>query len=242
MRYSAHENQSAIRNQKLSQHKEVALLPSLRLVRKRARLSVLVRLAQKRVLVLNYLSKDELLNLLRVAREASLRDFLLILLAYRHGLRAGEVTSLKTSDIVNGSLDIRRLKGSRHTVQPIESHKGVPLLNEERGLGEWLRTERPRNSGDALFPSITRGGCLTAKSFNAIFHKYARLAGLPPEKSHPHILKHSLCTHLVRAGVDIAMVQTRVGHANIASTMKYTHLNQAEVAEKTHNTLLEVFK
>lgn len=188
---------------------------------------------------MNFLTPQELLSVLRIAREHSLRDHLMILMAYRHGMRAGEITSLATTDVANGALNIARLKGSKLTIQPIENHKGEPLLNEVKGLSEWLRV-RPRDSGGALFPSH-KGGCLTAKSFNVIFKKYAHLAGLPADKDNPHILKHTLATHLVRADVNLAVVQQRLGHASISSTQKYIHLNDKEVAEKTHNVLYEVF-
>lgn len=186
---------------------------------------------------MNYLQPDELLSVLKIARAESLRDWLLILTAYRHGLRAGEVTNLRTTDIVDGSLSIKRLKGSRHTIQPLEGHTGVPLLNLERGLREWLAKERPRNQGDALFPS-EKGGCLAAKSFNFIFHKHARKAGI---NYGPHALKHSLATHLIRANTNLAVVQQRLGHASITSTQKYIHLNDKEVADVTHNALMSIF-
>lgn len=188
---------------------------------------------------MNYLSPTELLSILKIARESSLRDWLMILMTYRHGMRAGEITQLKLSDIRNGSLNIERLKGSLQTVQPIENHKGEPLLNEAKGLSEWARA-RPRDSGDALFPSH-KGGCLSAKSFNFIFKKYARLAGLDADKDNPHILKHTLANHLVRAGVDIAYVQTRLGHASITSTMRYVSLSDNEAAEKAKNALYAIF-
>jgi integrase/recombinase XerC len=186
---------------------------------------------------MNYLQPNELLSVLKIARAESLRDWLLILCAYRHGLRAGEVTALRTTDIIDGALSIKRLKGSRHTVQPLENHVGEPLLNLERGLREYVKTARPRNLGDALFPS-KKGGTLAAKSFNFIFHKHARKAGIT---FGPHSLKHSLATHLVRANVNLAVVQQRLGHASITSTQKYVHLNDQEVAEKTHNALMSIF-
>lgn len=185
---------------------------------------------------MNYLQPSELLSVLKIARAESLRDWLLILTAYRHGLRAGEVTALRTTDIIDGALSIKRLKGSKHTLQPLENHKGEPLLNLERGLRDWMRV-RPTDAGDALFPSA-KGGTLHPKSFNFIFHKHAQKAGI---NFGPHSLKHSLATHLIRANVNLAVVQQRLGHASISSTMKYVHLNDAEVAEKTHDALMSVF-
>src|SRR5262245_56447108 len=73
-----------------------------------------------------HLTPDELLAVLKVARERSPRDWAMILLAYRHGLRASELCGLRTADVdlESGSLDIRRLNGSLHTVQPLCRHKG----------------------------------------------------------------------------------------------------------------------
>lgn len=186
---------------------------------------------------MNSLTTQEILELLKTARAESMRDYLMILTAYRHGLRAGEVTALRTMDIVDGCLSIHRLKHSKHTVQPLESHVGEPLLNLERGLREYLKVARPRTLGDALFPSA-KGGTLTAKSFNFIFHKYARKIGITYG---PHSLKHSLATHLVRANVNLAVVQHRLGHASISSTQKYIHLNDREVADTTHNAMMSIF-
>jgi site-specific recombinase XerD len=187
----------------------------------------------------NFLTPPELLSVLRVAKEKSARDHLLILLAYRHGLRASEVTNLRTTDLIDGSISIKRLKGSKTTLQPLESHRGEPLLNEVKALSDWMRI-RPTQSGDALLTSA-KGGCLTGKSFNFIFHKYAALAGLPKEKSNPHILKHTICNHLVRAGLSLSYVQQRVGHSAISSTQRYVSLNDREVAEKTHDALMNIF-
>src|ERR1700731_2050768 len=81
-------------------------------------------------------SKDELLRLLSVARAASERDFLMILVAYCHGLRASEVIAITRDHIGDGHMDVKRLKGSDHTVQPLISHEN-PLLNESGALLEY---------------------------------------------------------------------------------------------------------
>jgi len=190
----------------------------------------------------NFLTQDEVLSVLRVARQESMRDWLLILLAYRHGLRATEVTSLKVSDIQNGALDIKRAKGSLRTIQPLDIFKGEPLLNEKVGISAWLKAgARPTDAGDALFPSA-KGGSLRPDSFNKIFKHYAHKAGLGADKDNPHILKHSCATHLIRVNVNLAVVQQRLGHASLSSTQKYVHLSDTEVAEKSANAMYEVFK
>ena len=136
------------------------------------------------------LTPDEILAVLKVARTNSTRNWIMILLAYRHGLRASEICDLKLEDLdmKAGCLSIRRLKGSLHTVQPIYRHKGQPLLDEQGALRAWLRDRDPDGS-DYLFTS-QKGGRLHRSQFFRIFRDCAEAAGLPPEKRHPHALKH----------------------------------------------------
>src|SRR5437762_12922010 len=79
-----------------------------------------------------HLEPVELLAVLKAARRRSARDWAMILIAYRHGLRASEVCDLKLAhvNLKNRQISIRRLKGSLPTVQPIERHRGQPLLDE----------------------------------------------------------------------------------------------------------------
>lgn len=188
---------------------------------------------------MNFLEISELKSLLSHARQHSTRDWLLFLMAYRHGLRASEVVQLKLDQIKSGSLDIQRLKGSRHTIQALAGHKGQPLLDEIKGLKLWL-AERPRDSGDFLFPS-GKGGALSRVQVFRLFRHYAQLANLPTNKQHPHLLKHSIASHLVRAGLGIAHVQIFLGHASLSSTQQYVHLSESEVSDKARDVLMTVF-
>lgn len=94
-----------------------------------------------------FLTPEEMLALLRAAREHSTRAWAMILLAYRHGMRASEVCGLKLADVdlKAGSIVVRRLKGSLQTMQPLFPHRGQPLLDEcaaglaARAAGRWLR-------------------------------------------------------------------------------------------------------
>jgi type 1 fimbriae regulatory protein FimB len=188
---------------------------------------------------MEFLTSDELLSVLRTAHKACKRDHLMILMAYSHGLRASEVCNIKLSDIKDGSLTIVRLKGSNKTIQPLVPHRGQPLLDEVKALNAYLKV-RPKDSGDVLFPSL-KGGAMGRQHFYTLFKTYAHLAGLPDSKSNPHILKHTAANHLVRAGLDVAFVQARLGHADIGSTMCYVTLNDTEVAEKAHDALMRTF-
>lgn len=114
---------------------------------------------------MSYLTPDELLIILRMARSRSARDWAMILLAYRHGMRASEVCDLKLAEmnLKDASLNVRRLKGSLQTIQPLYRHKGQPLLDEITALRSWLR-ERQSDGSDYLFLSQKGGRCTARNS------------------------------------------------------------------------------
>src|SRR5215218_2737829 len=105
-----------------------------------------------------HLDPPEVLKVLKVAKATSARSFAMILLAYKHGLRASEVCNLRLDDIdlKNGNIIVERLKGSLRTTQAITGHRGEPLLDELKALRDWLR-ERRHDGSDFLFTS-QKGG------------------------------------------------------------------------------------
>lgn len=190
---------------------------------------------------IEFLSQSELLNLFSVVRQKSIRDWLIMCVQFNHALRPAEVCAIKMDDIKNGQLTVQRLKGSKLTTQPLRKHRGQPLLDEVRGLSAWLAI-RPHDGGTALFTSKTRGGGITSKHYHRLFQQYAHLAGVPPSKSHPHVVRHSAITLAARQGMDIAWIQTFAGHSSIASTAHYTHLNSTEVCKKADDAFIDAFK
>ena len=187
------------------------------------------------------LTPQETLELLKAARKRSTRDWAMILLAYRHGLRASEVCGIRLADVdlKTGSISIRRLKGSLHTVQPLYQHRGQPLLDETAAIRAWLR-KRPADGSDYLFSS-QRGGRLDRTQFFRSFQKVAEAAGLPVEKWHPHVLKHSLASHLVAGNVNLALIRQALGHRSIGSTMQYIGTTDAQAAEAVQRALMGLF-
>src|SRR5215831_3125862 len=91
---------------------------------------------------MEHLTEKELLVVLRVAKARSIRDWAMILTGYKHALRASEIAALTLDDLSDGCLDIRRKKGSLHTIQPLFPHKGEPLLDEVKAIRSWLRVRR----------------------------------------------------------------------------------------------------
>lgn len=188
-----------------------------------------------------HLKPEELLAVLRVARARSARDWAMILVGYRHGMRASELCSLKTADVdlESGAIDVRRLKGSLHTVQPLCRHKGQPLMDEVLALRTWLK-ERKADGSDYLFLS-QKGGRMSRIQFFRVFQRCAEKAGLPGHKCHPHALKHSLATHLISENVNLAWVKQCLGHKAIGSTMKYVAVTDSQAAEGAQAALMRMF-
>ena len=187
------------------------------------------------------LTPQEMLDLLKAARQHSTRDWAMILLAYRHGLRASEVCGIKLADLdlKAGSISIRRLKGSLHTVQPLYQHRGQPLLDEAAAIRAWLR-KRVADGSDYLFTS-QKGGKLSRIQFFRNFQKVAGKAGLSPEKRHPHVLKHSLASHLVAGNANLALIRQAFGHRSINSTLAYIGTSDAQAAEALQKALMGLF-
>ncbi len=194
-----------------------------------------------RVSRMTHLTPDELLSVLKAARARSARDWAMVLLAYRHGLRASEVCDLKLADVDlrAGSVSNWRLKGSLHTVQPLYRHKGQPLLDEVTALRAWMRAREPDGS-DYLFLS-QKGGRLHRSQFFRVFQAAAKAAGLPQPTRHPHVLKHSLASHWVAGNVNLALVKQCLGHKAIGSTMKYIGTSDAQASEAAQAALMRLY-
>ncbi len=185
------------------------------------------------------LTSREVLAVLKVASE-SRRNHAMILMAYRHGMRASEVCNLRLSDVdlKNGEVTIRRLKGSLRTTQPITDMPGQPLLSERRALRAWL-AER-HDASDFVFTS-QKGGRLDRTAFFRVFQAAAERAGLPPDKRHPHCLKHALGFSLVAANVSLPLIQRALGHKSLASTAIYVTPTDEQAGKAVSAALSSLF-
>jgi type 1 fimbriae regulatory protein FimB len=151
-----------------------------------------------------------------------------------------EVCRLKLADVDQkaGSISIRRLKGSLQTVQPLYQHRGQPLLDEVAAIRKWLR-KRPADGSNYLFTS-QKGGKLDRTQFFRVFQTIAELAGMPVEKRHPHVLKHSLASHLVAGNVNLALIRQALGHRSINSTMQYVGTSDGQAAVAAQAALMNL--
>ncbi len=160
-----------------------------------------------------------MLAVLRSARSSRERDWLMILVAFWHGLRATEVVTFTRDAIADGYLTIRRLKGSLKTTQALMEHS-EPLLNEKAALLEYA-SRQP--FGQPVF-NVSR------QHFWTIMQKHAKAAGIPAHLAHPHILKHSIAMQTIHiAGIE--NVRQHLGHKSIGSTGAYLKVSD-ETASK----------
>jgi type 1 fimbriae regulatory protein FimB len=165
-----------------------------------------------------YLTESELEELFRVIR--SPRDYAIFRIAYHRGLRASEIGCLDLADYRQKEerLNLRRLKGSRAG----EFHL---CRAEVKALRAWLRIRG--SAPGPLFPS-RRGTCrakgISQQMLDVLIKKYGAEAGIPEDKRHMHVLKHSCGTHLLNRGERIEDVQDHLGHVNIQNTMIYARI------------------
>ncbi len=188
---------------------------------------------------MQYLEPNELLAVLKAAKDCGAREWAMFVLAYRHGLRASEISNLTLADVRGGKLNVRRVKDSLHTIQALESHSN-PLLDEKAALYAWLRERGDADGSQFVFTSRQGSGVKRRQVYN-LFNEVAFRAGIDETRRNPHILKHSLAAHLIRAGVGVAHVQQVLGHRDPKSTLAYTHITQSEAAVAANKVMDDLF-
>lgn len=148
------------------------------------------------------------------AQVQNLKHRVMLELAYGAGLRVSEVVKLKVSDVRSeeGLLLIREAKGGKDRLS----------LLPEKLKNDLMKFVAGRVGKDWLFPS-ERGGRLTERTVQKVFEKALAGSGLMKEAG-IHSLRHSFATHLLESGVDLRFVQELLGHANIRTTQRYTHV------------------
>lgn len=164
-----------------------------------------------------YLTQAEVERLIKAASDNrnGHRDATMVLIAYRHGLRAGEVVALRWDavDFNHGRLHVSRIKGSADSVHPLSGR-------ELRALRRFKREQEPPSP--FIFTS-ERGSPFTTAGFRKMV---ARL-GVAAEFDfpvHPHMLRHACGFKLANDGVDTRSLQAYLGHKNIQHTVRYTEL------------------
>ena len=168
-----------------------------------------------------------LLNVPALSTVEDRRDRVMLELLYATGLRVSELVSLQVAN-VNFDVGYVRVtgKGSKQRIVPM----GEPA---QRLLVEYVELIRPQflrqRQSRMLFVS-RRGSSLTRQAFWKSLRARAQRAGLTKTVS-PHMLRHSFATHLLGGGADLRSVQTMLGHADIATTQIYTHVERERLKQ-----------
>ena len=179
------------------------------------------------------LSEDEVDRLLAAARSHGrgdadrLRNTCLMELLYATGMRVSELVSLP---LAAARGDPRLLlvmgKGGKERMVPLSDPARAALadwLAHRDKMDEADRTAR-RSPSRFLFPSSGQAGHLSRVGFYGLTKGIAVAAGISPAKVTPHTLRHAFATHLLAGGADLRVIQTLLGHADIATTEIYTHV------------------
>jgi integrase/recombinase XerD len=171
------------------------------------------------------LSVDEVTRLLAapgLEEPLAFRDRAMLELAYGAGLRVSEWIGLAMKDVVLDEGLVRVFgKGSKERLVPI----GRSAIGAVAVYVRELRPTLERGNGQGILFLNARGAPLTRMGAWKILRKYVTLAGIDRAVS-PHTLRHSFATHLLEGGADLRAVQEMLGHADIATTQIYTHVDR----------------
>jgi type 1 fimbriae regulatory protein FimB len=166
----------------------------------------------------DFLDPTEMKAFLEAAKAGrqGVRDHLLFLMMYRHGLRCSEAVDLRRDDVSfdRATLWVRRLKGSNSGMHPVEG-------NELRAIRRYLGLRQ--DNLPWLFLSERRGR-LTRFAINYLVNRTAVAVGFT--NLHPHCLRHSCGYAFADRGVDLRTIQEWLGHRSIEMTVRYTRISQ----------------
>ncbi len=175
------------------------------------------RLANSEYRSREHLTPSEVEKLIEAAKTNRYghRDTTMLLVAYRHGLRASELCGLEWSqvDFTGATLHVRRVKNGKAATHPIR--------------GDEMRALRKLQREAAKSPFVfvnERGTPFSSDGFNWLVKRAGQKAGLPFQV-HAHMLRHSAGYKLAGDGHDTRAIQDYLGHRNISNTVRYTELS-----------------
>ena len=174
------------------------------------------------------LDADEVGRIFEVAEDraasgepAAVRNLALLELLYGSGLRASELVGLPRRAVRTGQPFLMVTgKGAKDRLVPISSRA-------EAAVAKWLNLA----PGETLWLFPSGKTHLSRVRLFQIVRAVAADAGIAPERVSPHVLRHAFATHLLSGGADLRVLQSLLGHADIATTQIYTHVDSARLVE-----------
>jgi integrase/recombinase XerC len=184
-----------------------------------------------------HLSVDEMSTLLSTpdsSEPLGCRDRAILELFYASGLRLSELVGLDVEDVNLSARMVRVMgKGAKERIVPFND-------TTRKAIGAWLKARvaliNPKSQipnresqNDPLFVNF-RGSRLTGRSVQRLVHRYVALCSTRFGIS-PHALRHSFATHLLERGADLRAIQELLGHVQLSTTQRYTHVNAAQLLD-----------
>ena len=171
---------------------------------------------------LNAQTVEQLLSSIDPEKKLGRRDLALLEMFYASGLRLSELCGARLESLDQEDHFLRITgKGNKTRLVPV----GQKALS---ALANYLTIERPTlvraKTSSHIFLSV-RGGPLSPDRVRQIVKERAKQAGIE-QNIYPHLLRHSFATHLLENGADLRVIQELLGHADIATTQIYTHVDQ----------------
>jgi integrase/recombinase XerD len=174
------------------------------------------------------LDEDEIRRMFEAAEDrassgeaTAMRNLALLELLYGSGLRASELVSLPRGALRSGQpFLILKGKGGKERLVPISSRA-------EAAVRKWLEIA----PGGVLWLFPSGKSHISRVRLFQIVRAMAADAGISPERVSPHVLRHAFATHLLSGGADLRVLQSLLGHADIATTQIYTHVDSARLVE-----------
>ncbi len=164
----------------------------------------------------SHLTEKEVERLLKVAKQGRYgqRDHLMVLMAFRHGLRVSELCDLQWTDIEfrRGTVHVRRLKGSKESTHYLEADESRPLKAIHKA------------SESRYVFTTERGGPMSPAGFRKQLARWGVKAKLRFPVN-PHMLRHACGYALANRGMDTRSLQAYLGHASITHTVRYTEMS-----------------
>ncbi|EEW26026.1 site-specific tyrosine recombinase XerD [Rhodobacter ferrooxidans] len=179
------------------------------------------------------LSLAEVERLLQAARDKGrtgaeqARNAALLELLYATGMRVSELVGLPVAAVRGDPrMILVRGKGGKERMVPLSPPARAALADwlAQRDTAEAVAVKAGKPASKHLFPNRSAAGHLGREVFYALIKDIAVRAGVDPSKVTPHTLRHAFATHLLAGGADLRVIQTLLGHADIATTEIYTHV------------------
>ena len=172
--------------------------------------------------VMEYMTREELVRLFKVAREHNTLHHMAMLVGLLHGLRVSEMLAIRGRDICDGKLSVKRLKKSRATLHALRVDSDPCSMS--RRCSNW--------PGEPRYQIVP-----WSRQYMEYHETIFGPAGIHPSKRHYHVLKHSICVLLWQETHDLNAIQDHVGHRSSSSTLVYL---RADAAQKAQTTIAEM--